>query len=264
MFVLENLVSNIPIFFLCFARVFALILTSPLLSMRTFSRITKVGLAFLITILVMPTAYPSNMMIDPFSLHYLLLIIGEALLGVITGFFVSIIFSTFSSAGQFFSYQMGFAASSVYDSLAKIQNPLMGQFFNFVAVLVFISIDGFQKLFLGGILRSFESINCFIFVDKQELVVSLFFKSLSLLFYNAMVICLPIMGTLFLVHVSMGLFTKAAPQMNLLSEGFPMTILLTFLILSFAMPYLINLFVAIIENAFFSLEELFIKAGGIR
>ena len=72
--------------------------------------------------------------------------IGEALIGVITGFFINMIFSTFSSAGQFFSYQMGFGASEVYDALAQIENPLLGQYLNLIAMLVFLQINSFQTL----------------------------------------------------------------------------------------------------------------------
>ena len=138
----------------------------------------------------------------------------------------------------------------------------MGQFLNFIAVLIFLQIKGFQTLFLGGILRSFQSINCFMFLEKRELLASFLITNLSSLFLNAMMIAMPVMGTLFLVHVSMGLLSKAAPQMNLLSEGFPITILLTFFLLTVSLPFMANLFVRILENGFAAFESLLIRAGG--
>ena len=47
------------------------------------------------------------------------------------------IFAVFQAAGQFFSLQMGFGASEVFDPLAQIEVPLMGQFLNLVGMLVF-------------------------------------------------------------------------------------------------------------------------------
>ena len=94
-----------------------------------------------------------------FSMIYVLLLAGEALIGVIMGFFISIIFAAFSSAGQFLAFQMGLSAASSYDALSQVENPLMGQFFNLVAMLVFMQTHWFQKLFLGGLVTSFSSLS---------------------------------------------------------------------------------------------------------
>lgn len=256
------LLVKAPLFFLVSVRIFAMISTTPLLSTRAVPRIAKIALAGLVAFLVMPSAYGTLLDVPGFSAEYVLFAVGEALLGVLTGFFISIIFATFSTAGQFFSYQMGFGVSEVYDALAQIENPLMGQFLNFIAVLIFLQIKGFQTLFLGGVLRSFQSINCFLFIERQELLSSFLLTNLSSLFLNAMIIAMPVMGTLFLVHVSMGLLSKAAPQMNLLSEGFPITILLTFFLLTVSLPLMADFFIRIMNNGFVAFQTLLIRAGG--
>ena len=256
------LLVKAPLFFLVSVRIFAMISTTPLLSTRAVPRIAKIALAGLVAFLVMPSAYGTLLDVPGFSAEYVLFAVGEALLGVLTGFFISIIFATFSTAGQFFSYQMGFGVSEVYDALAQIENPLMGQFLNFLAVLIFLQIKGFQTLFLGGVLRSFQSINCFLFIERQELLTSFLLTNLSSLFLNAMMIAMPVMGTLFLVHVSMGLLSKAAPQMNLLSEGFPITILLTFFLLTVSLPLMADFFIRIMNNGFVAFQTLLIRAGG--
>ncbi|AGT43616.1 flagellar biosynthetic protein FliR [Treponema pedis] len=253
-----------PVFLLAAVRIFAMIMTSPLTSMRNVSRIAKIGLAGLTAFTVSPYAYPALTIPDAFSLEYALLLLGEGLIGVLTGFFISILFATFSTAGQFFSFQMGFGASEVYDALAQIENPLMGQYFNFVAALVFLQIKGFQKLFLGGVMKSIEYVNCLAFLQRQEPLSNYFLNAVGNLFLNAMIISLPIMGTLVLIHVTMGLLTKAAPQMNLLSEGFPITILTAFLILTIALPFFINTFEIILENGLSAFWNLLSGLGGAR
>ena len=165
------------------------------------------------------------------------------------------IFAAFSSAGQFFSYQMGFAASEVYDALAQIENPLMGQYLNLLAMLLFIQVDGFQELFLGGILRSFESLNAFSLVFYKNEFITFLLTGLTDLFFDAMMISLPLVGTLFLISVTMGILSKAAPQMNLLSEGLPLTILTSFLILFLLMPVMCDFFTRSFDIAFFKFED---------
>ena len=87
-------------------------------------------------------------------------------------------------------------------------------------------------------------------------------SGLTGLFSDALVIALPVMGTLFLITVCTGLLTKAAPQMNLLSEGFPIMILVAFTIIAFAMPSIIDFFVRSFNKGFSDLENLFTSISG--
>ncbi len=256
----DFILNKAPHFLLIVARVAGLIFTTPLLSTRAVSRIVKIALAGFIAFLCLPY-YPVNQYIEIFNFHYLLLLFGEALIGILTGFFVLMIFSTFSTAGQFFAYQMGFGASEVYDALSQVENPLMGQYFNFIAAIIFLQVKGFQKLFFTGIVESISRVNCFIFLESEKPIVNLLFKSMSTLFLNAMIMSMPIMGTLFLIHVTMGLLTKAAPQMNLLSEGFPVTILVTFFLLTIMFPFLINVFDDFLGSGFSTLHYFFMEFG---
>ncbi len=256
-----ELMSRAPFFVLAAARILSMILSTPLLSIQSVPRVAKVALAGLVAFIVLPQAYTEGWNLAPFSLDFALLLIGESLIGVITGFFISMVFATFSSAGQFFSYQMGFGASEVYDALAQIENPLLGQFLNLVAMLVFLQINGFQTLFLGGVLRSFQSLNCISLAASHEFLLPFFLKGLTTLFLNAMTIALPIVGTLFLVHVAMGLVSKAAPQMNLMSEGFPITILVSFTLLILSLPIMLNLFISVMQAGFSSFQDLLALAN---
>ena len=255
-----DILERFPFFILVTARILAMIMTSPLLSMQSVPRVAKFALAGLVGFIALPSAYTEGWVESPFSLYFLLLVIGEAMLGALTGLFINIMFAAFSSAGQFFSYQMGFGASEVYDALSQVENPLLGQYFNLVSILVFLQTDGLQKLFITGVRNSISSVNCFSLVSGGEAVAPYLIHSLGALFMNAAVIALPVIGTLFLIHLTMGLLSKAAPQMNLLSEGFPATILISFVLILFLLPRMVNLFTSIIDQGFETfgrlLEEL--------
>jgi len=70
------------------------------------------------------------------------------------------------------------------------------------------------------------------------------------------------MATLFLINVTMGILSKAAPQMNLLSEGFPILILTAFYIIVTLVPQLCEFFVSCFAEGFRELEKFFLKLGG--
>ena len=137
---LEHIVSNAPIFLLVVFRCFTTMMTLPLLSSRTVPRMAKIALALYMAYFIFPTVSQADSVyadyrsyVSPdgsFNLEYIFLLVGEGMIGIILGFYIQIIFAAFSTAGQFFAFQMGLSASEVYDSLSQVENPLMGQFFN--------------------------------------------------------------------------------------------------------------------------------------
>ncbi len=264
---LDSILLKAPVYLIVFVRCFALILTLPMFSMRSASRVAKVAIAGYVAFFIYggidASLYQPYIGDDgAFSMIYVLLLIGEALIGIIMGFFISIIFAAFSSAGQFLAFQMGLSAASSYDALSQVENPLMGQFFNLVAMLVFMQTHWFQKLFLGGLVSSFSSLSALSIATANEKLARFMISGLTGLFSDALVIALPVMGTLFLITVCTGLLTKAAPQMNLLSEGFPIMILVAFTIIAIAMPSIIDFFVRSFNKGFADLENLFTTISG--
>lgn len=264
---LDEILSQAPVFLLIFARIFAMLLVLPMFSMRSASRVAKVALAGYMAFFIFGTCdlsyYLQYIAQDgSFSMEYFLILIGEVLIGIILGFFITMIFSAFSTAGQFLAFQMGFSAASSYDSLSQVENPLMGQFFNLIAMLVFMQTHWFQKLFLQGLVTSFSSLNAISIVQSTESIVKFVISGLSSLFVDALVISLPVMGSLFLISICTGLLTKAAPQMNLLSEGFPIMIMLAFVIIAFILPDMIDFFVRSFEKGFADLFDFFKNVSG--
>ena len=264
---LDSILLKAPVYLIVFVRCFALIMTLPMFSMRSASRVSKIALsgymAFFIYGSIDTSLYAPYIGDDgTFSMIYVLLLAGEALIGIIMGFFISIIFAAFSAAGQFLAFQMGLSAASSYDALSQVENPLMGQFFNLVAMLVFMQTHWFQRLFLGGLVTSFSSLSALSIATANEKLARFMISGLTGLFSDALVIALPVMGTLFLITVCTGLLTKAAPQMNLLSECFPIMILVAFTIIALAMPSIIDFFVRSFSKGFSDLENLFVSISG--
>lgn len=271
---MNRILSQGPIFLLVFIRCAAMLFTLPLFSMRSATRIAKIALAgymafFLLGSVDLSFYNPFIIEDQAFSLQFVLIAAGEAMIGLLIGFYVTVIFSAFSTAGQFIAFQMGLSAASSYDALSQVENPLMGQFFNLVAMLVFMQTKWFQILFFKGLSESFNTLNAINIALAGNHIVSFMLKSLTRLFADALVISLPVMGTLSLITITTGLLGKAAPQMNLLSEGFPVMILVAFTVISIVMPSIIDFFVRSFSLGFNSLGEFFrtvaqtLPSGGV-
>ena len=259
---IREIMNAAPLFLLLAVRALAMIETSPLLSSEANPQVARLALAGFAAFAVFPSTQAINTQgLELFSLSFLLLLAGEALIGIIMGFFITMIFATFSTAGQFFALPMGFAASETFDPLSQTENPLTGQFFNLIAMLVFLSMNGFRELFLGGFWRSVQSINVTSLASGRDAIAAMFLSGLSRLFLDALVISLPILGTLFLCSLATGLISKAAPQINILTEGFPVAILVAFMLIMGTMPFLVEAFSRIINVGFAVIENLLIQIG---
>ena len=118
--VIANIMNYGPAFLLIAARALVMIETAPLLSSDAIPQAAKIALAGFAAYAVFPHAAASAAglwRLEPYGLNFVYLLIGEALIGLIIGFFMTIIFAAFSTAGQFFSLQRGFGASETFDPL---------------------------------------------------------------------------------------------------------------------------------------------------
>jgi flagellar biosynthetic protein FliR len=260
--IINELLDAAPVFLLIAVRALAMIETAPLLSSESIPQVAKISLAGFAAYSAFPTALTTGWDASYFGLAFVFLVAGEAIIGIILGFYLTIIFSAFSTAGQFFSLQMGFGASETFDPLSQVENPLMGQYLNLVAMLVFLVMGGFQELFLGGFWRSIESINILNLAAGREVAVRLLLAGLSRLFLDAIIISLPILGTLFLTSLTTGLISKAAPQINILSEGFPISITVAFILIAATMPFMVEAFGRVIDSGWRAIETLYTEMGG--
>ena len=258
----EQVIVNAQIYLLIFVRIFALFQTAPLISSSSIPGVARVALTLFTSLAVFPMVQGFGYPLPDNALGYGLLMMGEAMIGILVGFFITMIYSVLLISGQFYAFQMGFGASVVFDPLAQIELPLMGQFLNLLAMYAFMAASGFMDIFLKGIYRSFQAFRAVDLVLQQEYIVSMLGRGLTNLFGQSLIIAFPVMGTLMLVTVSEGLLAKAAPQMNLLMLGFPIRIGVAFIVLLLTLPAITFAYVTILNSGFLEIMRLFRTGTG--
>lgn len=247
---MEFFVLNFQKFLLVFVRIMGLAFIAPFFSSETITTEARLGFTFFVTIVIYPLVYSFLPEIPAGFIEYGLVAIMEGMIGVIIGFCFSICFAAYQLAGQYFTVQMGFGASEVFDPMSQISLPLMGQYLYLLAILVFLALQG-PVLILREIYASFELVTASSFIKGSIVLeghglLALFIK----MFLVAFRMAFPIVGTLLLVSVTMGLLAKAAPQMNLLMIGFPISITVGFIILLLLLPGLIVFFSDYMDDMF--------------
>jgi flagellar biosynthetic protein FliR len=254
--------ANIEVYFLVFTRIFMIMFTAPLISSEGIPAMAKVGLGLATSSLVFPMVLAQGWSVPATGLGYVALLVGEGIIGMVIGFFLQIAYAGFQTAGQFFAVQVGFSASTVFDPLSQEELPVLGQFYNLIAMFVFVVLAGLNRIFMVGVYGSFLALNTVTLARAGTTFVQYLVGGLARLFQQALSLAMPIFGTLFVVSVTMGLLAKAAPQLNLMSMGFSVNILLAFFIMVLVLPILLSSFNGIIDASFRDLADIFLILGG--
>ena len=255
-----ELVPKISVLLLIFVRVSAFFVTIPLFSYKTIPSQLKIVLAFVLSWMMYYT-----FSIEAFTINgdYLLLVLKEAIVGLVLGLVVYIVFSAVQIAGGFIDFQMGFAMANIVDPQTGAQSPLMGQFFNFLLLLVFLAIDG-HHLVLDGIFYSYQFMPMDQFFPKFgdaesiEYIMKLFVAVFAIAFQMSA----PIIATLFLVTLALGITGKTVPQLNIFVVGFPIKIAVGFILLITMMGVMVEVMGKVIEMGIIGMRNLMIVLGG--
>lgn len=257
---MEVLLTSIPVFLLVFIRVLSFFLVIPIFSYRTIPARVKIGLALYLAYVIVFTIDT-----DPieFDMVYILLVIKEAIAGIALGLIGYIILSAVQIAGGFIDFQMGFAIANVIDPQTGAQSPILGQYLYIFAFLFLLSVNG-HHLLIDGIYQSYQ----FIPIDQpflhfgDENTVKLIGKAFSAMFIIGFQMSVPVVASLFLIDVALGIVARTVPQMNIFVVGFPVKILAGIIILFIVMGTMIFSVKSLFELLLYSLRDLMSLLGG--
>lgn len=217
------------------ARILGFIATAPLWGTAGIPRRTRLILAISIAVAITPTLPPMPS-VQPGSLAGLWILAQQMLIGIGMGFAAKIVFTAFDLAGEFIGAQMGLGFATFYDPLSSSQTPVIAEFINLIALLLFLSMNG-HLLYLATLAQSFFAIP----VSATPLGASSWLNLAELgskIFSAGLLLSLPIIVALMITNVALAVLTRAAPQLNLFALGFPLTLMGGFVALAISLNYL--------------------------
>lgn len=257
---MAELIPELSVLLLIIVRVSAFFLIVPFFSYRTIPPQLKIAFALMLSFMMY---YTFNVEAFPIDGQYILLIMKEAIIGLTIGLVAYIVTSAVQIAGGFIDFQTGFALANIVDPQTGTQSPLMGQFFNFLMIFVLLAING-HHLILDGIFYSYQFIPLDSFypnfgdVDTIEMIMKLF----AAVFAVAFQMSAPIIATLFLVTVALGITGRTVPQLNIFVVGFPIKIAISFLLLFITMGIMIAVMENLIEMMIIAMRDFMRVLGG--
>ena len=224
-------VAHLVGFLLALVRTSAWMATSPPFNTRLVSRYVKLGVAAGISFVLAPKIPADQVTLEAGPL--MVMVVTQIVTGLALGFLTQLVFAAVSAAGSLIDMFGGFTLSQSFDPLLNNQTSVFGRFYQLLATTLLFVTSGHLML-IKGFMTSFEAVPLggVEFDNFKELLL----KDMSMFLLSAVEIAGPLLVAYFLTEVALGLLSKAAPQLNILTFGLPLKILLTLMLVAAAVP----------------------------
>ena len=212
-------------FFLAFIRALAwLIVVPPFSSRQVIPSTALIGIAGGLGILAVPQISHGHIPTDTAGL------VGAVVLQIFTGaamgLCIRILLSAVTAAGGMVDLFGGLNLPPAVDPLSENQTPMIGQFYEQVAMVLLFVTNG-ELLLVRGFETSFGAAG--LTLSSSAAASNVLTADLATFFTATLEIAAPIVVVLFATQISLGMLSKAAPQVNVWILGFPVQALLSLL-----------------------------------
>ena len=234
-----------------FARMLGFFRFAPVFNRKEVPGLIKLGLAFLMTIVITALVKPPVMgMEDSLILSILL----NFVVGAIIGYTAQLILLAVDAGADMINMQMGLSSAMVLDPTSNSQVSILTKLFSLFGVLIFIHLGGVYWL-IKAFVRSFDIFPLFATSFDLKTLINLDYlvEISSNVLYMGLQIASPILLATLGQDIILGVISKTAPQVNVFQLSFLFKPVLGAAIMVWILPMLLN----VISDYFLSYANIF-------
>jgi flagellar biosynthetic protein FliR len=228
-----------------FLRVLALFQILPVFGQRTVPARVRVALAFMVAVCASGVG-PAVPVVALDSGLAVMLVIQQLVIGVTLGFSVRIVFAAVEFAGEIAGLQMGMNFAGFFDPVMASQSTAASRFFATLVAFMFIVINGH----LTVIETVVDSLQAFPVSDQPFAFLHTVAPQQwgAQVFSMGLWVAMPMIAVLTFVNLVLGVISRVAPQSNIFSLGFPITMGVGLVSMMAMLPMMQTPFVAALER----------------
>ena len=148
------------------------------------------------------------------------------------GLLLQIVNAALIVGGQAISSSMGLSMANMVDpNMGNV--PVIAQFLIVCSTLIFLGMGG-HVIVISLVLESFELLPIGKMLDITALA-GLTIQWSSMIFLGALLLGMPVISSLLLINIGLGVITRAAPALNIFAVGFPAMIIAGMVLLLISM-----------------------------
>jgi flagellar biosynthetic protein FliR len=213
---MDLIADNASVILLVFMRVTGATSFAPVLSRRNIPVRVRAGLSLLITVIVssvMPAGVFDVNIDFPAGIYFLMLI-REALIGIVLGMITNFFFLMINFSGEVIDMQSGLSMARVFDPGTQMQMSLYGTMFMVMLYFIYVATDA-HLTYIQIIVDSFEMIPLGGGRFSPDLA-SHAFNVFTDAFLLGVKLTLPLMIAEISVQFAVGILMKSVPQIQIM------------------------------------------------
>ena len=221
------------------------------------------GLSFCIYPILLTPGSASSAMIMPVILEGLSLwtlagvVAMELLIGLVIGYGASLPLIGMQIGGRVVDQQMGLGLAGVLNPEFNEQTGVVSQFYFILALTVFVILGG-HRVLVASLVGSFSTIPLGGFYADGHML-DLILGLLTTIFDLALRVAAPLLCLIFLETIALGFIARTVPQMNILSIGFALRIMVGVFLLIGAISIENDVFVQSMQHTLSQLMTFFTR-----
>ncbi|MBO9668427.1 MAG: flagellar biosynthetic protein FliR [Bdellovibrio sp.] len=229
--------AQILLFALILLRMMAFIVSSAFFGSNLVHTPVKILLSITMSVLLFPVVKIGNVDYLTISNEIIGLAVRELIVGLSLGFLTRLFFFVVSMVGDLTAMSVGLGAGQMFNPLLGTQGNAMESFYSTLGTLVFLAING-HHILIRAIAESYTLVP----VSSLSLNVGPF-AEMAMFGQTAMILtikmCAPVLATILLVNLAMGILGRAVPQINVLVTSMPVTIMLGMTVVFICLPLMV-------------------------
>jgi flagellar biosynthetic protein FliR len=229
-----DLDALLALFFFPFVRILAWLSFDPLLGNRAVPMRVRVALAMVLAMVVTPIL-PIDTPLRLASGDGVMILLQQIAIGAALGFSLRIVFAAVEFAGQLMGLQMGLSFATLFDPVNGAQTQVISQVMTLTMALTLFAFNG-HHLVISALVQSFQEIPVGSTLSAHGFSMLVHWG--GTLFSVGLHISLPITAALLATNLTIGMMSRASPQLNIFAIGFPLTLGVGFLVLYLALAFL--------------------------
>ena len=225
-------VYDLEYFLLILVRVSCFIFVAPFFSMKNTPANVRIGISFFTSLLLYQALTPVKAVTYATVTGYAVIVMKEAITGLLIGFAANICTSIVNFAGAIADMETGLSMVTLMDPTTRESNSITGVLYQYVLMLMLIATGMYRYLF-GALADTFELIPVNGAVFRGDSLVDSMIAFLGDYVIIGFRIVLPIFCSILLLNAVLGILAKVSPQMNMFAVGIQLKILVGLSVLFF-------------------------------
>lgn len=225
-------VAQAQLFFLAFTRVMAILIHIPMLAGQTIPNQIRIGLGLLLAALLIDweplPAGATAIQLFPFAVA-----IGkEILIGTLVGFAANLTFAAVQIGAEMMGLGSGFGAGRVLNPAMMDPGSAFDQLVIITAFLLFIIMDGHHSALIA-LQRTFTTLP--VNSPLPDLTAETMLRMTGQIILSGLQMALPVMASLLMADLTLGLLARVAPQIQVFFLGIPLKLGISLIMLALLM-----------------------------